>query len=87
MLLLMLFYPPFPLRPSPPSQIERSLLITPKRNYIAGENEERIEVLTFFSSVHSFPYPQLRETVRKWAEEELAPIAADIDKNNEFPAV
>jgi len=28
---------------------------------------------------------ELRESVRKWAAQELAPIAAEIDKKNEFP--
>lgn len=28
---------------------------------------------------------QLRETVRRWAVEELAPRAQDIDKSNDFP--
>lgn len=40
------------------------------RSFIAGENPERKE---------------LRETVRRWAVEELAPRAQDIDKSNDFP--
>lgn len=28
---------------------------------------------------------QLRQTVRKFCEEKLAPYADEIDKNNEFP--
>ncbi|OYV56880.1 MAG: hypothetical protein B7X00_00005 [Legionella sp. 21-45-4] len=31
------------------------------------------------------PYDQLRDSVRQFAAEEIAPIAADIDKNNTFP--
>lgn len=31
------------------------------------------------------PYDTLRETVRHFAEKEIAPLAADIDKNNAFP--
>jgi len=41
-----------------------------QRHYIVGENPERVE---------------LRETVRKWAAEELAPRAQEIDKTNNFP--
>lgn len=29
--------------------------------------------------------PQLRQTVRKFCAEKLAPYADEIDKNNEFP--
>ena len=27
----------------------------------------------------------LRESVHRWAQEQVKPIAAEIDKNNEFP--
>ena len=29
---------------------------------------------------------ELKEQVRRWADEKLAPIAAQVDKDNEFPA-
>lgn len=32
-----------------------------------------------------FQFMQLRAAVQKWAEEEVAPRAAQIDKSNEFP--
>lgn len=32
-----------------------------------------------------FFFAQLRQTVRKFCAEKLAPYADDIDKNNEFP--
>ena len=57
---------------------------------LAGLTEEQAEVSFLCSATHSLAVLtvcQFREAVTQFAEKEVAPRAAEIDKSNNFPSV
>ncbi|KAH8927451.1 acyl-CoA dehydrogenase NM domain-like protein [Atractiella rhizophila] len=61
-------------------------LITPARA-VQGLCKRRQFSTTYLPSLHQLPpeVQELRETVTAWAEKEIKPIAAEVDRNNAFP--